>query len=151
MQQTNVQQEKVSSLSLFLVFTATAMIPFSMGFAGNWNAKSEDAVGSTADPDFKWLIATNLLVVFGNTYAIVPLLKATRGSLASTISTGFLCFSVLLGIVSVAVYPFLNKAWSCSSSFFCAFFAIGSVFISARHASNTVSPGPSSKSKVKKK
>lgn len=126
------------------------MVPFGMGFAGNLDAKPSDAVGSTSDPDFKWLIATTLLAIFGNVYAAVPLWKITRGSSANIISQVFLYFSIVLGILSIAVYPFWNKAWSSSLSFFCSFFAIGSVFISAQHTSDTASDGPADTSKVKK-
>lgn len=140
---TNKQKEKVSLPSLFFLFTAMAMVPFGMGFAGYWNADPSDAIGSTSDPDFKWLIAATLLAVLGNTYAIVPLRKITRGSIANTISEVFLYSSIVLGILSISTYPFWNKAWSSSLSFFCAYFAIGSVFISAQHTSDTASTGGS--------
>ena len=131
----NIDQEKAILLSLFFLFTAIAMVLFGMGFAGNWYAESADAIGSTSDPDFKWLIASTLLTIFGNIYAIVPLRKITRGSRANIISQIFLYFSMALGIFSASVYPYWNKAWSSSLSFFCSFFAIGSVFISTQHTS----------------
>lgn len=62
------------------------MVPFGIGFAGNWTAEPSDAVGSASDPDFKWLIATTLLTLFGNIYAVVPLRKITRGSTANVTS-----------------------------------------------------------------
>jgi len=147
---TNTWQEKVSLLSLFLVFTVIAMVPFAMGFAGYWSADPSNAVGSMSDPDSKWLIASTLLAIFGNVYAAVPLWKITRGSVANIISQVFLYFSIVLGISSICVYPFWNKAWSSSLSFFCSYFAIGSVFISAQHTSDTASGGPTDASKVKK-
>lgn len=137
-------------LSLFLLFMAIAMVPFGMGFAGYWNADPLDNTGSASDPDFKWLIATTLLTIFGTIYSSVPLLKITRGSTANMVSQAFLYFSMVLGISSASVYPFWNKAWSSSLSFFCNFFAIGSVFISTQHTSNTASGGSSDASKVKK-
>ncbi|KAK5080922.1 hypothetical protein LTR05_008238 [Lithohypha guttulata] len=128
--------EKVSLLSLFFVFVAIAMVPFGMGFAGYWTADPpESAVGSTADPDFKWLISSTLLSIFGNVYAAVPLWKITRGSSANLASQIVLWLSIVLGVVSVSVYPLCNKAWSSSLSFFCSFFAIGSVFISTQKTS----------------
>lgn len=126
------------------------MVPFGLGFAGNWDADPTDAVGSTSDPDFKWLIATTLLSIFGNIYAIVPLRKITRGSTANIISQVFLYLSIALGIWSICVYPFWNKAWSSSLSFFCSFFAIGSVFVSAQHTSDMATGEPADSSKVKK-
>ena len=113
------------------------MVLFGMGFAGNWYAEPAGAIGSTSDPDFKWLIASTLLTIFGNIYAIVPLRKINRGSRANIVSQIFLYFSMALGIFSASVYPYWNKAWSSSLSFFCSFFAIGSVFISAQHTSET--------------
>ena len=126
------------------------MIPFGIGFAGYWNADASLAVGSTSDPGFKWLIANTLLTIFGNVYAIVPLMKITRGSTANKISQAFLYFSLALGVFAVSVYPFWNRAWSSSMSFFCSFFAIGSVFVSTQHTSDTASEGPKDASKVKK-
>lgn len=150
MPQADNHQEKVSLLSLFFLFIAIAMVPFGLGFAGNWDAAPADAIGSTSDPDFKWLIANTLLAIFGNLYAIVPLRKITRGSTANIISQVFLYFSIVLGIWSISVYPFWNKAWSSSLSFFCSFFAIGSVFISTQYTSDATTGGSLDAGKVKK-
>lgn len=64
-------RRKLALLSLFSLFTAIAMVPFGTGFACNWNAEPSDAIGSTSDPDFKWLIAATLPAIFGNIYAVV--------------------------------------------------------------------------------
>lgn len=142
--------EKVSLLSLFFVFIALTMVPFGMGFAGYWVAEPSEAVGSTSDPDFKWLIATTLLSIFGNIYVGVPLRKLTRGSKANILSQVFLLLSIVLGIFSVSIYPFWNKAWSSSMSFFCNFFAIGSMFISSNHTSEAASSASAEALKTKK-
>lgn len=142
--------EKVSLLSLFIVFIALTMVPFGMGFAGYWVAEPSEAVGSTSDPDFKWLIATTLLSIFGNIYVGVPLRKLTRGSTANILSQVFLLLSIVLGIFSVSIYPFWNKAWSSSMSFFCNFFAIGSMFISSNHTSEAASSASTKALKTKK-
>ncbi|KAK8060654.1 hypothetical protein PG996_010584 [Apiospora saccharicola] len=145
--------EKVGSSTLFILFFALASIPACIGFARYWAMGDEEgAIGLTTEADFMWLIASNLMALFGNLFSILPLLKLTRGSIKYQLAQAGLWISVALGIASIASYCFLNKCWSSLMSFFSNFFAISAVYVSTQHvgsqslAEGAASTGPKVKS-----
>ncbi|KAK7955885.1 uncharacterized protein PG986_005107 [Apiospora aurea] len=133
--------EKVRSSTLFILFFALAIIPACIGFARHWSlGDEEEAVGLSTDADFMWLIATNLLALLGNLFAILPLFRLTRGSLKYLLTQAALWLSVALGIASIASYCFLNKCWTLLMSFFSNFFAISAVYFSTQHVGSRNMP-----------
>ncbi|KAK8029696.1 hypothetical protein PG993_010987 [Apiospora rasikravindrae] len=127
--------QNVTVISLMIVSMACGLVPACIGFAGFYNPQlsvfpgpSEDGKGSSSDPDYMWLIASTVRAVFGNLFSVAPLFRHTSVSV-SRATSGFIMVSMALGTVSVASYPFLNKAWSSFFSFCCTLFALGAVFI----------------------
>lgn len=138
---TDTQQEKISSLNLFFVLSGLAVIPLILGACKYWNAPASEAIGSASDADFMNLIATTILAIFGNIYAVIPLRKITRGSTASILSYTLLYMSLTSGLVSITVYCFCNKVWPSSLAFLCGYFALGSTFASTQYVSDTALTG----------
>lgn len=97
--------------------------------------QAQEAIGSSSEADFMWLIAGTLQALLGNIFAVVPLWKLTRGSWIHRLAQAFIWFSVALGVASIASYCFVNKAWSSLASLLSSFFAIGAVYFSTQHVS----------------
>ncbi|KAK7959243.1 uncharacterized protein PG986_004097 [Apiospora aurea] len=135
----------VAVTSLMVISMACGLVPACIGFAGFYSpqlpvlpATSEDGKGSSSGPDYMWLIASTVLAVFGNLFSVVPLFTHTSVSV-SRATWGFIMVSMALGAVSVASYPFLDKAWSSLLSFCCTFFSLGAVFILTHNTAADIS------------
>jgi len=113
-------------IALILVFLIAAIIPGYKAFALSMR---DEAVGSTEDADFWYLIQSSIMAVMGNIIMVVPLLKKSWFSPAYGLMWAFFALGLVFAVISVILYPLVNPGWSSMVAFFASIASAASVLI----------------------
>lgn len=129
-------------VTLVLLTLIVATIPFVLGF------KASNERGTTSDADFWLNISSSIFTIMANFVMIIQLTEGSRFSTRYMYVWIWFFLGIVCAIISVAIYPFCNTAWSSLMSFFATIAGFGATLSVAMTIETTRSDAPNSKKKI---
>lgn len=118
-------------VALVLIFFTAAIVPGYKGFAISMQS---DTPGSTADPDFWYLVQNSIMAVLGNITMVIPLLGRSWFLPAYGLMWMFFTLGLVFAVTAVTIYPLFNPGWSSMISFFGSVASAASVLVMTQAA-----------------
>ena len=129
-------------VTLVLLTLIAAVVPFTLGF------KASNETGTASDADFWYNISSSIFTIMANFVMIIQLTQGSRFSKQYMYVWIWFILGIVCAIVSVAIYPFCNTAWSSIMSFFATIAGFGATLSVAMTVARPRSDEPLAKKKV---
>lgn len=129
-------------VTLVLLTLIAAVVPFTLGF------KASNETGTTSDADFWYNISSSIFTIMANFVMIIQLTQGSRLSKQYMYVWIWFILGIVCAIISVAIYPFCNTAWSSIMSFFATIAGFGATLSVAMTVASPRSGEPLAKKKV---
>jgi hypothetical protein len=129
-------------VTLVLLTLIAAIVPFTLGF------KASNETGTTSDADFWYNISSSIFTIMANFVMITQLTQGSRLSNRYMYVWIWFALGIVCAIISVAIYPFCNTAWSSLLSFFATIAGFGATLSVAMTVANPRSDEPPAKKKI---
>ena len=147
---TNFATQSSPSDSLLLVTFVlltliAATIPFTLGF------KASNETGTTSDAGLWYNISSSIFTIMANFVMIIQLTQGSRLSKQYMCVWIWFILDIVCAIISVAIYPFCNTAWSSLMSFFATIAGFGATLSVAMTVASPRSDEQPAKKKVERK